>query len=449
MKQLNLAFIFLFLISNGDLFTQTKEVKAEISTRKRAELSIIRVYPDSFPTISAIFKAETKTGEPVWNLQREDMQVNENESECEVISLRQISKFEPIQIAIVLDHSSSMLESGHNSAPWKKRRQITPIKDAKKAITSFARSFNFEKDQIAIVGFSDSVAEILPLGKDLKVIEKTISGMQAGGHTALLDGISVGTDLLAGQKGIRILVVMTDGMDNSSKHYESEVISKAQREEVTIYTIGLGDALKGPLKSIATSSGGAYYHTKASKNLASIYAKISRSVQAYYEIIYVSKNLESSNDLRNVNITFDVDSIDLESKMAAYVLPKDVKSLLRQREIEEEKRIKTWQIVGGGTAGLLLLGVGALFFYYQRKRKSKPQILKVFPNPARNQVQIDHDAKQGELHLLNTKGKILLKVPIAGTSETLDISRLKSGTYLLFLVENGDRSRASKLLIQR
>ena len=37
------------------------------------ELSILGVYPDSFPTVSVVFKAETPQRKPIWNLMVEDM----------------------------------------------------------------------------------------------------------------------------------------------------------------------------------------------------------------------------------------------------------------------------------------------------------------------------------------------------------------------------------------
>ncbi|MBO9203244.1 MULTISPECIES: hypothetical protein [Niastella] len=48
-----------------------------------------------------VFKAETRKGEPVWNLTKEKMAVKENIQLCQVVSLAQISKYKPINLGII------------------------------------------------------------------------------------------------------------------------------------------------------------------------------------------------------------------------------------------------------------------------------------------------------------------------------------------------------------
>src|SRR5688572_5608840 len=96
--------IALFLATTFSLVVvgQTQIVKGNLSTVDTADLTILNIYPDSFPNVSVVFKAETRKGEPVWNLTVEKMIVKENAQNCDVISLEQISKYKPINLGIVI-----------------------------------------------------------------------------------------------------------------------------------------------------------------------------------------------------------------------------------------------------------------------------------------------------------------------------------------------------------
>ena len=102
----NFLLLVLFLPFIG--LSQSNKIQAGISTKDSAKLSSLGVYQDDFPNISVVFRAEKKNGNPVFGLSKKDLTVLENEEECQVISIRELSKQKPINIGIVLDHSGSM-----------------------------------------------------------------------------------------------------------------------------------------------------------------------------------------------------------------------------------------------------------------------------------------------------------------------------------------------------
>ena len=92
------------------VFGQTDKVQGTLSAVDTAEITILSIYPESFPNVSVVFKAERRNGDPVWNLTKEKMKVRENSQNCDVISIEQISRNRPINLGIVIDHSGSMTQ---------------------------------------------------------------------------------------------------------------------------------------------------------------------------------------------------------------------------------------------------------------------------------------------------------------------------------------------------
>jgi Ca-activated chloride channel family protein len=234
------------------LSAQPQKVKGQVASTDTADLSILNVYPSTFPDVSVVFRAETRKGEPVWNLSKEKMRVTENGRTCDVISLDHLSANKPIVLGVVIDHSGSMgyigvsqsytiTTSGNVSDTVRNviDSGSSPIDSAKKAVKNFVKSFNAQKDKISVIGFSDIVDVKLPATQDLTKVNLVIDSMQATLSTALYDAMITGLDEIKAVDGVRVLAVLTDGQDNASKNKWQDVVDKANKENIPVYIIGL------------------------------------------------------------------------------------------------------------------------------------------------------------------------------------------------------------------
>jgi Ca-activated chloride channel homolog len=456
MQKLLLSLILLFLGLQTGAFAQTQKVQGQISSKTAAELTILSIVPDSFPTISAVFRAETSKGEPVWNLTKEKMRVMENDEACEVISLRPIAQEKPIVMAVVIDHSGSMDPTAYFDFMTGNytTSKGSALDDAKKSAISFFKKFDFAKDYMSVIGFSSEVSQVLPASHDLRAMTKMVDKMQPDGGTALYDGIAKALEEVKKQDGLPVVVALTDGQDNASIHANaSSIIDDAKKAEIPIYMIGLGDVDERSMKNIAQSTGGNYYHTKSSKKLAEVYAQISRSVQAYYELVYRSPHLENATDIADVAIYFDVDSVDLTSHSRRYVTPQAVLDLVAERKVQAEQGQQRNLIIGGTAAGLVLLSAGIVFLYFKRKKPQPtptgPKIAQLYPNPSHGLVTVVHDATIGEISITGLDGTLLRTTDVTEPQQLLDLTGLPNGTYLVSIVQGGLISNVMKVVIQK
>ncbi len=457
MKQL--LYIALIITFSFPLLGQTEKVKGELTTTDTVNLTIINIFPDSFPRVSVVFKAENYSNHSVWNLSKEQMIVKENSQPCKVISLEQISKNKAINLGIVIDHSESMQFDKHRLYdPYGKPlftvdkegyiipppHYKTPIQIAKKAVKSFISSFDTQKDYISVIGFSSRPDKILPLTQDTIMINSIIDSMEADSSTALYDAMLVGMDELKKADGIKVLVVLTDGMDNQSSSTYNDVIDKAQKENIPIYFIAIGDADTDILSKIAQETKGYLYFT-ASEILEYTYNHMSKKIQSFYNLVYESTNFSVNDSVRQIELLFDIDSVHLITSPESAHFPIEVMEYINKKEKEKE------YLFYGGIALVSIIAAGSLLLYYQRKKgiNVQPTINNLYPNPTNGIINIESETNEGLLQITNLNGQIVKTFDIQNSNNQFDLSDLQDGNYIAFIETNGQRSKGTKLILKR
>ena len=379
---MNIKHILFFLILCQISFahSQTNNVNASVTIIDTADIVVLSVFPDSFPNVSVLFKAETRSNEPIWNLDKSKMQVKEDDEDCDIISLEQVSKNKPINIGVVFDHSGSMQVSDSISKdtlammklmyglPYSlifPDNYVPPIDNAKEAVNEFIESFNYSKDYISLIGFSSVVDARLPLSQDIENVKSVINSFKATRSTALYDAMIESIESVRDANGIKVLVVLTDGNDNSSSNTWYEVVKEASKEEIPIFIIGLGDVNIDTLQAIADSTKGQFYYTEKSESLTSIYSDISKQVQAFYSLVYRSPNFASADSSRQIELLFEIDSLYLMPNSTKMDLPVEVLTYIAKKERERSYNIK------GSIAAVVVVSIGVLLLYFRRRENHK------------------------------------------------------------------------------
>jgi VWFA-related protein len=162
----------------------------------------------------------------------------------------------PVSMGIVIDNSGSMRD---------KRSKVAA------AALALVKESN-PQDEVFIVDFNDAAYLDQPFTNDIKKLEEALDKIDSRGGTAMRDAVSLSIDYVKdkGKKDKKVLLVVTDGNDNASDETLEQLIRKAQKSEVLIYSIGLlneeepreARAAKRALKALAEASGGLDYYPK-------------------------------------------------------------------------------------------------------------------------------------------------------------------------------------------
>lgn len=152
-------------------------------------------------------------------------------------------------------------------------------------------------DEMGLILFGSQAFLVTPLTYDLSAVRAQLQGAAvglAGTETAIGDAIAVAVKRLSALPAqARVLVLLTDGVNNAGSIEPREAARAAKAAGVRIYTIGIGatrmripgffgsqvvnpsaDLDAGMLTSIATQTGGHFFRATDSRELADAYRTI-------------------------------------------------------------------------------------------------------------------------------------------------------------------------------
>lgn len=233
-------------------------------------------------------------GIPVSGLDKDSFQVYEDGA------LQEIKHFShddiPVTVGLVIDNSGSMRV---------KRAEVIA------AALAFARSSN-PHDQMFVVNFNENVRFALPdntpFTDQVSQLEVALSRIITNGQTALYDGVAAALEhLKKSSQDKKVLIVISDGGDNASKHNLAQIMALARHGDATIYTIGLFDEQdddRNPrvLKQLAEATGGDVFLPQSIKEAVPICERIARDIRNQYTIAYVPTNGKQDGTYRVIQV---------------------------------------------------------------------------------------------------------------------------------------------------
>jgi len=265
--------------------------------------------PPGAEDAGVVFRADTrlvvchttvvdKNGHLVTDLPESAFSVSENGSPQAIKAFKREDV--PVSLGLIIDNSGSMRE---------KRAKVAA------AALGLVKASN-KDDEVFVVNFNDDAYLDLPHGKDftndITEMEEALSHIDSRGGTAMRDAIRMSIDHVK-QKGHRdkkVLVVVTDGNDNSSLISLENLVKAAQQSEVLIYSVGLlseeerREAVKAKraLEELATATGGETFFPKELSDVDRIAADVARDIRSQYTIEYSPSNTAMDGSYRVIKV---------------------------------------------------------------------------------------------------------------------------------------------------
>ncbi len=136
-------------------------------------------------------------------------------------------------------------------------------------------------DKLGLVVFGTDAFIASPLTKNRDFIKTILHKMYvgvAGRNTAIVDSLVQSTRLLRKSSAkSKIVILLTDGVDNSSKVELDNIIKLLKKEHIKVYTIGVGDGVNyGFLKYISSQTGAKMFEAYTAKDIKNIYNLIDK-----------------------------------------------------------------------------------------------------------------------------------------------------------------------------
>jgi VWFA-related protein len=267
--------------------------------------------------VNILFTVADRKGKFVTNLKRDDFRVFEDERLQPITNFSSESNL-PLTIALLVDTSGSI------------RDKLRFEEEA--AIEFFYSTLQRGKDRALVISFDSGVDLLQDFTDDPEKLADKMRKIRAGGGTSLYDAIYLAVNQkLAGQDGRRIVIVISDGDDNSSRVSLTETLEVAQRNDVTVYTISTNSAAyfgskeqdRGDktLKKLAEETGGKAFFPLKIQDLASSFLDIHDELRAQYQIAYRPVNAKQDGTFRRIRLDMSDKRYKARAK-TGYYMPK-------------------------------------------------------------------------------------------------------------------------------
>jgi VWFA-related protein len=185
------------------------------------------------------------------------------------------SRSTPVSVALLLDTTGSM----SNALPAVKNAALKLIGDLRPV------------DSVAVYSFNTSVTQLQPFTSDMDQAKRAVLSTRALGETALYDALARVSRDLSGRTGKKVIVVFTDGDDNSSTLTTDTAILRVKAGGVPVYTIAQGQALQKAsylkqLSDLAKATGGESFAVHDSSEIGGVFAKVSEDLAHGYLLVF-------------------------------------------------------------------------------------------------------------------------------------------------------------------
>ncbi len=267
-------FLATVLLAGLAVAIATRDLSAEQKPDYPAGAVLVRTQVDLVMVHAAIFG---RNQQMVTGLPREAFRIYQDKK------LQKLTEFSnrdiPVSMGIILDSSASMVD---------KREK------AHAAALALVRGSN-PADEVFLVDFKDTVKLMQEFTSDIDELEASLSRIRLWGGTAVMDAVRMGLEHSAqGRLDKKVLLVITDGEDDSSEIRMDALLNLLRRSNVTIYTIGiLSDATSRKrknaekfLKAVAKISGGASYFPQSVEEVEALASRIAHDIRNQYVLGY-------------------------------------------------------------------------------------------------------------------------------------------------------------------
>jgi len=261
-----------------------------------------------------------ENGQVILGLIREDFRLFDEEE------ARNIENFVldemPVHVVFLLDSSESLEDE---------------IQEVRYAVLRFAQTFD-EGDRMAVISFSDEITLLQDWTNSYKQLRKALKKLKKGYRTALYDALlSTATEKLQTIPGKRVIILLTDGLDNESDANYASVMNELTASNIVLYIVSrtrliqpkvegstrvefLNRVMKNVLGGdedfveiyfrlketsmnyLAESSGGRVFYPDQLKALGQSYAQIARELKSQYVLTFLPPK-NSQKRFRSIRVT--------------------------------------------------------------------------------------------------------------------------------------------------
>lgn len=309
-----LAATVFVLLASGNAPAQETTQNGSVRAITDKPAATLAVHVDE---VDLSFVATDRHHRWITNLGEDELRLRDNGKPPESMGTFQAQTGLPLRVGLLLDTSDSIAEQfgfEQNAAAWFINDIVDPAKDL-----------------AFIMGFSNKPVLAQDLTGDTHALATALQNLSFGGTTAIYDAVSFACLRLRqhseGSLARRVLVLVTDGDDNSSHLQPKQVIEETARHDVVVFVLhtdpapNVSDAKYRVLEKLATETGGEILPAGKKKQIQKAFAHLSSELRSFYLLTYHPAQFSRNGTYRKIQLKTTRHGIHIICRRGYYATP--------------------------------------------------------------------------------------------------------------------------------
>jgi len=200
----------------------------------------------------------------------------------------------PQQIRVFESHSSALTTALVIDTTGSMSKELPRVKNAVLNLLGMMKP----EDRVGLFTFTTHLNVCQPFTQDRNRLVGALLHTRASGSTALFDSLTQLSPEVSKVSGKKVILLFTDGDDNSSVVTREAAILNAKKVGVPLYAVAQGEALAGrslmhSLREICQATGGMVFEVRKPDDLARVFQEIGRDLQNLYLLGYYPSSEDS------------------------------------------------------------------------------------------------------------------------------------------------------------
>jgi Ca-activated chloride channel family protein len=286
--------------------------------------------------VNLLVTVKDERGAPIGDLTKADFSVTDGGNPREIAVFEKRTN-RPLSIALMVDASLST---------------AIELKFEREAASRFLKNLLADEshpdDRAAVYKFSDYVEMLSPFTRRLGQLSKALGDVHPETGTSVYDAIMLTSEALERREGRRVLVIITDGGDTTSRISFADGLKAAHDADAVIYPVivvpirsdaGRNTGGENALKTFAINTGGQAFIQYGVDNLDDAFDEILKNLRTQYLIGYYPPTDEEAprDGFRRVNVEVAMEGATVLSRSGYFVPTIPVKRLYRRETKRPDK----------------------------------------------------------------------------------------------------------------
>ncbi len=289
--------------------------------------------------VNILTSVRDKKGALIPSLQKEDFTILED-GKAQPIKYFTKETDLPLTIGLLVDVSGS-------------QRNLIEIE--RNAASQFFRDVLRKKDLAFLISFGEETellqdytgsSRLLTEGLGQLRVSSGVSGVHPGPvptigsprGTVLYDAIYLAAnEKLKGEVGRKVIVVITDGVDQGSRLTRNQAIEAAQKSDTVIYSIDYSDpgaygpfgfgggGGEGELRKMSDETGGRVYKVDRKHPLDQVFKELQDEMRSQYSIAYTPTNEVKDGSYRHLEVRLANKDLKAQARKGYYAIKPETK----------------------------------------------------------------------------------------------------------------------------